>query len=325
MKTSVSIIVPMYNSAKYLNLTLANIAEYSTASADLELVLVDDGSTDNTAEIASNFLKTFKSSGQLIRQNNQGPSAAKNSGLKKAQGEWIQFLDADDTLHKEKIDRQLEFILEYQKSESQPPVVYSPWMKMDVSGIPIGEVFMPQLEHDTLTNLLVAENFSPHASQLFHISWLKKAGGYDEKRRFIEDVHLNVQLAIAGAKFVPVPGSEALFFYRQHAESLSHSDDHRFVDGCMLNADEVLAYFKDTNGLTPKRAGVLADAYFYGVRFYARRDHKKFMHYWNKIKSFNPEYLPKSPGYLRLGSRLLGYPRAERITRFLSKYRGKLK
>ena len=133
--TKVSIIVPCYNQAVYLPNAIASLQAQTLA--DWECIIVDDGSTDNTAEVAANIaLKDNRI--RLIQQLNNGSASARDRGLREAKGEFIQFLDADDTIEPEKLERQVEFMekkgldlsytafcLENQNGERTKPRTYS--------------------------------------------------------------------------------------------------------------------------------------------------------------------------------------------------------
>ena len=98
-----SIIIPAYNAAKHIGDCLTSLTKQQIMSKDFEIIVVDDGSTDNTAEIVIDFAK-HQSNIRLISQQNSGNGAARNEGVKSAQGDYIYFLDADDyisenTLH----------------------------------------------------------------------------------------------------------------------------------------------------------------------------------------------------------------------------------
>ena len=89
----ISVIIPVYNAEKYLNKTLESTLKQSLK--DIEVICVDDGSTDSSVEIIQSFIKKDDRV-KLIRQNNQHAGSARNTGLKEAQGEYIHFMDADD-------------------------------------------------------------------------------------------------------------------------------------------------------------------------------------------------------------------------------------
>lgn len=95
MTPKVSIIVPIYNTAKYLDACLNSILKQTYQN--LEIILVDDGSTDDTPKIIDNYTKKDKRI-IVFHQKNRGQSAARNVGLSKATGDYISFIDSDDTI-----------------------------------------------------------------------------------------------------------------------------------------------------------------------------------------------------------------------------------
>jgi glycosyltransferase involved in cell wall biosynthesis len=101
---TVSVIIPCYNGARFLRETLGSVLAQTHPVC--EVIVVDDGSTDDSAAVAESFGPPVR----VIRQANQGESVARNRGLDEAQGEWIAFLDADDVWLPEKTERQLRTI-----------------------------------------------------------------------------------------------------------------------------------------------------------------------------------------------------------------------
>lgn len=97
----VSVIIPTYNLARYINETVDSVL--GQTYKNYEIIIVDDGSTDNTKEALSEY------GGKItyIFQENQGVSAARNKGIKEAKGEYIAFLDADDLWLKDKLELQI--------------------------------------------------------------------------------------------------------------------------------------------------------------------------------------------------------------------------
>ena len=99
----VSIITPCYNAAPYITRTI-NSVQNQTIS-DWEMIIVDDGSIDNSADIVKDFASKDARI-KLLQKENGGSASARNMGLSIAQGEYIQFLDADDTIEPSKLERQ---------------------------------------------------------------------------------------------------------------------------------------------------------------------------------------------------------------------------
>jgi glycosyltransferase involved in cell wall biosynthesis len=94
---NLSIIIPLYDKEKYLDRCLKNLLAQEGGSKEIEIIIVDDGSTDSSGSIAKRYVEDHNNV-QLLIQENAGPSAARNYGLKAAKGDYIYFLDADDYL-----------------------------------------------------------------------------------------------------------------------------------------------------------------------------------------------------------------------------------
>lgn len=101
----VSVITPCYNAAPYIQRTIASVQ--AQTMADWEMLIVDDGSTDNSVSIIQPIAEQ-DSRIRLIKKENGGSASARNMGLRYAKGEYIQFLDADDTLAPDKFEKQIK-------------------------------------------------------------------------------------------------------------------------------------------------------------------------------------------------------------------------
>jgi glycosyltransferase involved in cell wall biosynthesis len=249
----------------------------------------------------------------ILKSANRGPSSARNIGWRRASGEWIQFLDSDDLLHAQKIEIQAK---EACFLPPQVAVVYSDWARLEFKDGEwlANETIAPLVGDDAVVDLLKTENFLHTGSQLFRRAWLDKVSGYDERHWLIEDVDLQLRIALEGGKFHKVRTDYPLFFYRQRNDgSLSRRNPREFIEGCVRNARMVEAYFRSNGQLTPQRAHVLASIYFQGARYFAATDKREFETLVKKIESLIPNFVPSSPLRLRWLSRLIGYRRAERI------------
>jgi glycosyltransferase involved in cell wall biosynthesis len=100
-KSLISCIVPVFNGENYLTETLESIL--AQTYRPIEVIVVDDGSTDGTARIAARYGERIR----YVRQDNGGPPTARNLGLRMAVGEFVAFLDSDDLWHPEKLQRQM--------------------------------------------------------------------------------------------------------------------------------------------------------------------------------------------------------------------------
>jgi len=108
-KIIVSVIIPTYNYANFIGEAIGSVIAQTYKK--LEIVIVDDGSTDNTREIVKHFIeKTKIVSISYVYQDNKGPSAARNAGIRQSSGEYVAFLDADDIWLPNKLQLQMDII-----------------------------------------------------------------------------------------------------------------------------------------------------------------------------------------------------------------------
>jgi glycosyltransferase involved in cell wall biosynthesis len=103
-KLSISVIIPVYNTEKYLAQAIKSVLD-QTVQPD-EIIVVDDGSTDKSVEVARQFLPKVK----IITQQNKGAGTARNVGIKEASGAYLAFLDADDLWVENKLEQQLSYL-----------------------------------------------------------------------------------------------------------------------------------------------------------------------------------------------------------------------
>ncbi|PMG05089.1 hypothetical protein BCV02_05030 [Vibrio breoganii] len=93
-----SVVIPVYNAAEYIVEALSSLNNQVVGNYSVDVILVNDGSTDNIIEVVEKFRSDFEMPVELISQDNQGVSVARNTGLSVANGDYVLFLDADDTL-----------------------------------------------------------------------------------------------------------------------------------------------------------------------------------------------------------------------------------
>jgi glycosyltransferase involved in cell wall biosynthesis len=100
----ISVIIPTYNRAQLVTKAIESVL--AQTYHDYEIIVVDDGSTDNTREVLEPYMNRIK----YLYQENLGPSAARNAGIRASRGEWIAFLDSDDRWLPEKLTQQIEYL-----------------------------------------------------------------------------------------------------------------------------------------------------------------------------------------------------------------------
>ena len=182
---AISIIIPIYNTAPYLPDTLNSVL--SQTFQDFEVVLIDDGSTDHSAQVADALMAPSGVSYTLIRQQNKGNAAARNAGMEQAQGRWLLFLDSDDLLAPDLLARYMTLLEE----RSDVQLLFSDF-RMVCSGT-IPNPLPYEKGHEWLSGQAAQEAFLLRKTivlapgTLFEASWLKACGVHFRDLFFMED------------------------------------------------------------------------------------------------------------------------------------------
>jgi len=202
MKPEVSVIIPVYNGAKFLPEAIANVE--AQAHPHLEIIVVDDGSTDDTAAVAASLGDRLR----YLHHVNQGPAAARNQGLQAAQGEFVAFLDVDDQWPVGKLHHQLEAFTANPHLE-----IVNGYVQM-LQAVPqdFGKVtFLPCHQPVVSFNL---------GSAVFRRSVFDKVGLFDASQIHSEDVDWFMHARELGVQMVVI--EEVTLLYRKHDSNLTH-------------------------------------------------------------------------------------------------------
>lgn len=200
----ISVVIPAYNRANLLPMTLRSLLAQSVQAR--EIIVVDDGSTDNTVEVAESFGAPVR----VIRQANAGPAAARNRGFRESTGEFIHFFDSDDVALPNKHEAQLRAL-----EESGADIAYSPWVKGSFTTdgfVPENAVLQQRglPDGDLVKALLTNWSVVPHAC-LFRRGIVEKVGGFPEHLFGTEDQMMFLNCLLAGAKVIHSPGTLELY------------------------------------------------------------------------------------------------------------------
>jgi glycosyltransferase involved in cell wall biosynthesis len=326
----VSVIIPAYNSERWINTALNSVLAQSYP--ELEIIVVDDGSCDRTAEIAEHILNEFPGSWKVLRQANEGVSAARNRGWHAAHGSWIQFLDSDDALAPDKIKLQMIVAV---KSLPETAVVYSSWQRVALEVdrlLPIEETQTPQVEGKTPASLTLMRNTIPMGSILVRREWLESSQGFDEKMFVNEDLEILVRIAAAGGGFRFVASSEPLLLWRMFPERPRWGDEsarYRLKDVAktwLEIVDRSASNRRIENcGLSDEdREALIADCTNY-LRLLYRHDRGTFHDYHALLRRLVPGFAPRKPLYLWLIAKCLGYERAEAVAEIIRPIKQRLR
>lgn len=213
----ISIIIPCYNQAEFLPETLKYVQ--SQTYADFECIIVDDGSTDNSAEIVHSFMVNDPRF-CLVSKQNGGTATARNVGLKAASGDYVIFLDADDFLHPEALARQLEHTTKRQLDVSL--MEWSYFVERENREIvfmkhtPIKTRIFVSLHVSMLTRWGLDFTYPPHAI-MYRMDFLRSLGlTFSEKIRYREDWDFLLDVSgIHGVRVAQLRDYEGAY-YRQN-------------------------------------------------------------------------------------------------------------
>lgn len=208
----VSVIIPTYNQATFLREAVDSVLQQSFG--DFEVIIVDDGSSDETPDVAQSI-----NDHRVIyhRQENRGLAGARNSGVALSTGEYLAFLDSDDLLLPKKIATQVTAL------EDQPAIglVASGWEYITENGLPLGmgKPWVGRAAPD-LESILIGGLTVVHAV-LLRRTWFERVGGFDPSFRMAEDMDFWYRLGLAGCPMMWVPA--IVCQYRIHGANMSRA------------------------------------------------------------------------------------------------------
>jgi GT2 family glycosyltransferase len=213
----ISVIIPNFNRQALVGETISNVLVQTLPPH--EIIVVDDGSTDNSVEI----IRSFGSKIKLIQQTNQGPGAARNAGLRLASGDFIQFQDSDDLFSCNKLETQTKLL-----EQSGADIAFSPWAKLRIEGRSVS------FENHVLQQKMPPARLSlpcwwlrgwstVFQSLLFRRSFLKRVGFYRTDLMLGEDGELFFR-ALTSSPRVAF-SAQPLTLYRVHSVNKITQDE----------------------------------------------------------------------------------------------------
>ena len=185
----VSVVVPTYNRAPFLIRAINSILAQTVT--DYEIIVVDDGSTDNTEEELQRYMALEPRLERVlvyIKQVNQGANPARNAGIRVARGEYIAFLDSDDLWHPRKLELQLEQIQRTEAGDmrNRPVFSFTGRFRVDENYHVIAEQFAGSMKDPTVK--LKRSNSVGTLSSLMVTAWVaREVGGFDESLHACQD------------------------------------------------------------------------------------------------------------------------------------------
>ncbi|MBV6625065.1 MAG: glycosyltransferase family 2 protein [Rivularia sp. (in: Bacteria)] len=235
----VSVIIPTYNAMRFLPETLKSI--FRQTFTDFEILIVNDGSSDDIVEWVSQITDPRV---KLISQVNQGVSAARNTGIRNAQGEYIAFIDADDLWEATKLEKQVKCM----QANPNVGLVYTWTAFIDEFGKPTGISKVSHSQGDVWEEIVIQDMISTGTSAMVRAECFDKVGLFDVRLSIGEDRDMWTRIA-AMYHFAVV--KEFLTLYRRHSHNTTISNDKIIpqlslvIEKTFANAPKHLLYLKD--------------------------------------------------------------------------------
>lgn len=314
MKPLVSILIPAYNAEQYLAETLDSALAQTWDN--LEIIVVDDGSQDNTLAIAKQYESKIV---KVIHQSNQGQSASENRALREAQGDFIQYLDADDLLASDKIERQTQLL----GDRNSPYIAAGEWARFFQT--PEDARFIPEPVWADLPSVDWLIRSWEGGGMMHGAAWLiprkiaDRAGFWHPELSLINDFDYFCRLLLASEGIRFCEGARS--YYRSgNSNSLSASSSYQAWRSAFramdLGTDHLLAH--ENSDRTRHACTTVLQRLIYEVY----PDAPDLRHQAEaKIKQLGGSDLAFTGGpALQLASSLLGWQQAKRLQRFVYRY-----
>jgi len=187
---TVSVIIPTYNRAHLIGRSIQSVLNQTYQ--DFELIIVDDGSTDNTEEVIKKFQEHDKRTKYIKHNKNKGGSAARNTGIKNAKGKYIAFLDSDDEWLIGKLKRQMKFI---KNSSSEVGVFYTGFIYKNVLNRDTWKKYIPSKRGWIFEDILTENCVGTTSTVLIKSRCFEKAGLFNENLPSCQDWEMWIRIA----------------------------------------------------------------------------------------------------------------------------------
>ncbi len=205
----VSIIIPLYNAENYIEDCISSLLQQTYK--EIEIIIIDDGSSDSSLSIARQYESERI---HVYSQKNKGACVARNFGFKMSKGEYVQFMDADDTIEDKKIELQIDRLRRF--GFKSDVVAFSKWQYLENPEVHLNEQLCKDYDNpvDMLVDFILCPHWMyPHA-YLVHRELVEKTGGWDEGILKNQDGEFFARIKTVASKLVYVDGT--CVYYRAY-------------------------------------------------------------------------------------------------------------
>lgn len=261
---NITVLMSCYNAAKWLDEAVNSVINQTYK--DLEFIIIDDGSTDDTLKLIKYF-SAIDSRIIVIEKPNTGLADSLNLGIQQARGQWIARLDADDLCEPTRLEKQVAYARQHPNSV----FIGSGLLKINADGHFLRSHRYPAYHAALLENLRTARNFPPHSSAFYRTQVVRAIGGYRIRIRRAEDWDLWLRLSEVGELACL---AELLVRIRQHDEQISHEDfgKRQIIDAISATT----SYFIRQHGVADPVVGNEAEFQAFRTWIEQRLEEEKF-------------------------------------------------
>lgn len=296
MSPTVSVVMPLFNCVAYVGEAIESIL--GQECRDFELIVIDDGSTDETPRIAQCYDDPRL---RFYTQENRGLAATLNRGIELAAGRYIARQDQDDVSRPARLGRQAEFL------DAHPGcALVGTWAEVWIDRTPSGRSHRHPSDNETLQYLLLLNNPFVHSSVMLRKEALELVGGYstDRNRQPPEDYELWSRI---GRKFEVANIPEFLHVYREVSGSMSRAGDSPFLSHLVTISAENIAWAADMDASDPQVMNIAALVHSAPDRIVGKPDFRKmreiFVRAALRVTNGRNEELPSEAAALIAGLR----------------------
>ncbi|AFM04283.1 glycosyl transferase [Bernardetia litoralis DSM 6794] len=312
----ISIIIPAYNCQYFIEETVDSVLNQSIGIENLEIIIINDGSKDDTL----NILKEYEKQNQIILVDtpNRGVSAAREAGRNIAKGQYIQYLDSDDLLTSQKIEIQYKAL-----EENKADIAYGDWQNFsEKEG---RKTYLEKIERQIKGDeeiALFTDFWCPPAAILYSKSIVDKIGTWNMELPIIQDARYFLDAAIQKGKFIYTKGIMAEYRVSEGTSLSQRHGEVKFVNDVFTNAKQIHELWKDDLGSRKDKAEAIISCYRYCIQvFGVNNEEHLFEEAISKIYEIDAHFIPQKSKPMKYLSTVLGYAKAERLANSYRKIR----
>lgn len=307
----VSVIIPCFNVEEYISECLESVL--SQVYPYIEIVCIDNNSTDNTLSILKEYEKNHPYKICVLQEVKNGASAARNKGLPVAKGEWIQFLDADDILFPEKIEQQARLVIK----KNNAGFIAGGYVKQKMSG----EKYDVNIALDDPWKAVFITNLGITSANLFKADAIKEVKGFNEELESSQESDLMFRLLKSGFEVIIDHKCNTVIRERKWGQISQRNSKEKWLQYVALRLD-IIDYLKENKpSYFCMESNFFYEKLFSFIRTLAIYDLQKAVEIYKSY--YDCHYIPErnlaNTRYYVMLFKLLGFKNTERVKRLMNK------